>query len=136
MTHVEPFCIDELQVCDGTENCPNGFDEPEDCHTGYNAFVNQKTLLANCYTAIMTVAYGILPECTPGKVRLVNGGKVDGHEGRVEICFKGLWGTVCHNSWDNQDAEVVCRHLGFGSVGKMFSAFSDTVYNLMHSYRS
>ena len=33
----EPLCVDELQVCDGTENCPNGFDEPADCHTGYTS---------------------------------------------------------------------------------------------------
>ena len=34
-------------------------------------------------------------------------------EGRVEIMFEGIWGTICDSGWDDIDATIVCRELGY-----------------------
>ena len=46
-------------------------------------------------------------------VRLVGGSNAN--EGRIEVFFNNVWGSVCMNGFNEKEAGVVCRQLGFPS---------------------
>ena len=72
--------------------------------------------------------HAVLTQCNHGEVRLVNGSVPN--EGRVEVCVNSIWGTVCDvQEWGNEDAEVICRQLGYTPSGN----YNMTSTNVMHN---
>lgn len=68
----------------------------------------------------------LLDMCQHGEVRLQDG--TAPWNGRVEVCMDGKWGSVCSDMWDDRDAEVACRQLGYFKKGK--SSFTYTCFVL------
>lgn len=51
---------------------------------------------------------------TPIELRLSNGqSRNSRNEGRIEIRYNGVWGTVCDDDFNDDAAKVVCRYLGY-----------------------
>ena len=54
--------------------------------------------------------------CSNGDVRLMNGTQASLKDGRVEVCYNNTYGTVCDDFWDELEARVVCRQLGYNGT--------------------
>ena len=66
------------------------------------------------------IVYGVLSDgCQNGDVRLVDGTLPT--NGRVEICYEGVWSTISSTGWGNQEAKIVCAQLGFFPYCKYYT---------------
>ncbi|XP_071150206.1 uncharacterized protein [Mytilus edulis] len=88
--------------CSGSEhkliNCTYSIDTSH-CRHSYDAGVK-------CYVSC-------LAEKDEGRLRFITG-SVD-NIGRLEINYRGEWGTICSNSFGHVEAAVACRQLGYCS---------------------
>lgn len=64
----------------------------------------------------MNPSLAVDSQCTEESLRLADSNLAN--EGRLEVCYLGLWGTVCDDNWNLNNAEVACRQLGFSTEGK------------------
>lgn len=62
-------------------------------------------------------------DCSNGALRLADGPSVN--EGRVEVCYNGVWGSICDSSWTTTEANIVCKTLGHQEYGEL-----EIVYDL------
>ena len=77
---------------------------------------NTFQIIIFCYCSSLHDVLNFIPEnsipcATNGDVYLT-GGSTDS-EGTVQLCYNNEWGTVCDNGWTGNDADVVCRQLGY-----------------------
>ena len=70
--------------------------------------------------------------CEENAIRLVGGRNK--FEGRVEVCQDGQWKTVCSRGWGDEEAQVVCRQLGFAedSRGEFSTTHARLAFRFQH----
>ena len=108
--------------CNGTEY------SLQECSGFYNLGYTNGTCADPYRAAGVICYYQPPPECYDGDIRLANESywnPFNGNEtvaptsstyirsGTVLVCVNGTYGAVCAKNWDNNDAAVVCRNLGF-----------------------
>lgn len=60
-------------------------------------------------------------DCSTGDIRLTDGSTQ--YEGRVEVCFNGVWGAICDSHWTDIEASTACKTLGHQPYGIIIILF-------------
>ena len=112
--------------CNGSEerltNCPS--DSITTCQAGHNedagvvCEARTGNYLSDSFSLLVNYVHNYFTDCADRDIRLVSVGNP--LDGRVEVCYDGVWGTVCRNNWGLADAAVACRQLGYSRSGMSF----------------
>ena len=73
----------------------------------------------------LTLHAGTYAACQTGDLQLV--GKIDQCylAGRMELCDdEGNWRSVCAGQWNEPDARVACRQMGYSDQGACLQPFT------------
>ncbi|XP_065153009.1 neurotrypsin [Paramisgurnus dabryanus] len=104
--------LDEVK-CEGGENslleCAHSEWGQHDCSHSEDVGIHCEREGHNNEIPEVAVATGPLVRLVDGESRM---------EGRVEVFINGQWGSVCDDGWNDINAGVVCRQLGFTGVSK------------------
>ncbi|WAQ97274.1 NETR-like protein [Mya arenaria] len=107
-----PIWLDEVE-CTGEEmslmDCPSSNWGVSNCDHAEDA----GAFCSNDLPQLPTLPPDEIGPVGPVVVQLVDG--PDASAGRVELIVEGRQGTICDDEWDNNDATVICRMMGYSS---------------------
>jgi len=82
-------------------------------------------ILAFAVNRVLHYRAPVICACRCSGVRLA--GSSLNNEGRLEVNYGGVWGTVCDDYFDYRDAGVVCNSLGFGFVSVLYNTYTHMI---------
>lgn len=97
------------------------------------SFVKAVTMQTEMMLYVVLFYSPIIYVVIEGSLRLAHGPSVN--QGRVEVYHDGVWGTVCDYQWGIDEADVVCKQLGYSraispyAIGGDFGHGTGQVYH-------